>query len=142
MKLRTLGILLAVIVAGCSSDSGGGGSGGESGSAVDAGGSGGTGTGDAAAGGGGARDGAPSVMIGDPCTDAAQCVTYGGIPAVCMTAWPGGGYCTNEHCAGTLACGPGSDCKLYEGEQRCFHRCGTGCRAGYTCQNGVCLPAP
>jgi hypothetical protein len=84
------------------------------------------------------------LKTGEPCTSDDQCESMVLDGAVCMTDWPGGGYCTTRPCVTTARCTSEASCHEYQGTSRCFQMCGSsaGCRDGYTCNSDhVCVPA-
>ncbi|WP_437644828.1 hypothetical protein [Sorangium sp. So ce362] len=117
---------------GSSSTTGGGNTGGSGGA--------GSGSGGDAAGGGGTE----RKRVGDPCTDDAQCPSFGNLEGYCLTSWPGGS-CATDHCDGDLVCPPDSTCGVADGVARCLHFCFTdaNCRDGYRCDTAEqsCVPA-
>jgi hypothetical protein len=84
------------------------------------------------------------LKTGDPCTSDDQCESMVRDDGVCMTDWPGGGYCTTGACVTTSRCVSQASCDEYQGTRRCLKMCtdSTSCRAGYTCtRQHVCVPA-
>lgn len=105
------------------------------------GGSGGAGSGSGGDAGGG---GTERKRVGDPCTEDAQCPSFGNLNGYCLTSWPGGS-CATDHCDGDLVCPPDSTCGVADGVARCLHFCftDTNCRDGYRCDTAElsCVPA-
>jgi len=82
---------------------------------------------------------------GDPCTADSQCSGLTTLAGVCMTSWPGGGYCTTEACNGSTQCANLGWCgDDGTGTKRCLLFCNgtTTCKTGYTCSGAnVCVPS-
>jgi len=85
----------------------------------------------------------PKLNTGDPCTSDDQCPSITTGRGLCMTDWPGGGYCASLACVTPIMCMDNSTCADYQGTMRCLVACfqPSDCRSGYTCAtNGACVP--
>jgi hypothetical protein len=81
---------------------------------------------------------------GDPCTADSQCTGLTSLTGVCMTNWPGGGYCATSACVSTATCADLGWCADDgTGTNRCLQACtiSSSCRAGYSCPKEGCVPS-
>ena len=82
-------------------------------------------------------------QLGTACTASSQCSGHTSLSGVCMTSWPGGGYCSTDACPTSAECGAQGVCADDgSGTNRCLLACvfASQCRTGYTCSSGGCIP--